>query len=154
MHRPREISPRVPLKKRMQWPHFSRLFRELGPFQSRARASPENNSVILSEAVGKRSEPTAQSRACPEPSRRDRCTFAGATTASGNSHDALALLLLYFLQKRPTPTLTCTVFSPGFGVASPAFDICRYRTSTLQLYFAPSTCVPKAAAEVKFTVFV
>ena len=60
----------------------------------------------------------------------------------------------YFLQNLPTPTRTCTVFSPGFGVASPAFEICRYRTSTLQLYFAPSTCVPKAAAEVKFTVFV
>ena len=57
-------------------------------------------------------------------------------------------------QNRPTPTLTCTVFSPGFGVASPAFDICKYRNSTLQLYFAPSTCVPNAAAEVKFTVFV
>jgi hypothetical protein len=57
-------------------------------------------------------------------------------------------------QNRPTPTRTCTVFSPGFGVASPAFEICKYRNSTLQLYFAPRTCVPKAAAEVKFTVFV
>src|SRR5713101_6276088 len=60
----------------------------------------------------------------------------------------------HFLQNLPTPTLTCTVFSPGFAVASPAFDICRYRTSRLQLYFAPSTCVPSAAADVKFTVFV
>ncbi len=57
-------------------------------------------------------------------------------------------------QNRPTPTRTCTVFNPGFGFASPAFEICKYRSSTLQLYFAPSRCVPSAAAEVKFTVFV
>ncbi len=31
----------------------------------------------------------------------------------------------YFFQNRPTPTRTCTVFSPGFGVANPAFEICR-----------------------------
>jgi hypothetical protein len=58
------------------------------------------------------------------------------------------------LQNLPTPTRTCTVFSPGFGTASPAFEICRYRNSTLQLYLGPSTCVPSAAAEVKFTAFV
>src|SRR5271157_1196542 len=57
-------------------------------------------------------------------------------------------------QNLPTPTLTCTVFSPGFGTASPAFEICRYRNSTHQLYFAFSTCIPSAAAEVKFSVFV
>jgi hypothetical protein len=60
----------------------------------------------------------------------------------------------YFLQNLPTPTLTCTVFSPGFGTASPAFEICKYHTSTLQLYFSPRMCVPNAALGLKFTVFV
>jgi hypothetical protein len=60
----------------------------------------------------------------------------------------------YFLQNLPTPTLTCTVFSPGFGTASPAFEICKYHNSTLQLYFSPRMCVPNAALGLKFTVFV
>lgn len=76
----------------------------------------------------------------------------GTDDPSPPAPDALPYFLA--LQNRPTPTRTCTVFSPGFGVASPAFDMCRYRSSTLQLYFAPSTCVPSAADDVKFTVFV
>lgn len=59
----------------------------------------------------------------------------------------------HFLQNLPTPTLTCTVFSPGFSAASPALEICKYHNSKLQLYFSPRMCVPNAAPGVKFTVF-
>lgn len=43
------------------------------------------------------------------------------------------------------------VLIPGFGVASPAFEICMYRTSALQLYLLRKKCIPIVPEEVKFT---
>src|SRR6266853_868888 len=40
---------------------------------------------------------------------------------------------------------------PGFGVASPAFEMCMNRTSALQLYLLRKKCNPSAPDVVKFT---
>ena len=58
----------------------------------------------------------------------------------------------YFFPKNfPNPSRTCTVFTPGFGTVSPAFEMCMYRTSTDHACF-PKKYIPNAAPEVKFIV--
>ena len=47
-------------------------------------------------------------------------TIARSTTQKGYHHTRI-----YFFPKNfPNPTRTCTVLIPGFGVVSPAFEIC------------------------------
>src|SRR3981081_1776361 len=58
----------------------------------------------------------------------------------------------YFFPKNfPNPNRTCTVFTPGFGDVSPAFETCMYRRSTDQVC-SPRKCIPNAAPDVKFMV--
>src|SRR5450432_991613 len=51
----------------------------------------------------------------------------------------------------PIPNLTSTVLTPGLGLVSPAFEMCRYRASSDSAWLAPRKCTPNAAADVKFT---
>jgi hypothetical protein len=64
----------------------------------------------------------------------------------------ILLLVFYFgCVNLPNPIRTWTVLIPGFGVASPALEICMKRTSALQLYLLRGKCSPNAPELVKFT---
>ena len=134
-------------------PHFSRPLREVGPFIS-AHAVIAQFAERPMRGQPRRLTPCSS----VSPVLKTLGLMFSGTTRMWRQPPRLSAErsepTLYFLQNLPTPTRTCTVFIPGFGVASPAFETCKYRNSTLQLYFAPNTCVPSAAPEVKFTVFV
>src|SRR4051812_47242582 len=58
----------------------------------------------------------------------------------------------YFRAKNlPIPSRTCTVLIPGFGVVSPAFEICMYCTARVHAC-SRRICMPNVALDVKFTL--